>query len=168
MPEHKCLHCGQTYQTMTGDYHYLESGLDNFWICGIEIYRCECGESAAIPHLLEIHRTIAKCVIMQKIPLSGKEIRFLRKHMALKAIEFAKRLGVDNATVSRWENSREHPSDVADRVIRLSCAVHLGYYDEARQLFDNIFPEISSENPSIPNFIAADQLGKFSCVQACQ
>jgi DNA-binding transcriptional regulator YiaG len=168
MPKHKCLRCGEIYQTEIGEYHYLESGLDNLWLCGIEIYRCKCGESAAIPQPLTLHRTIAKCLLMQKNPLSGKEIRFLRKHMAMKAIEFAKRVGVDNSTVSRWENGKENPSDTADRVIRLSCTARLGYYEEARQLFDYIFPEISSKHPSIPIFIATDRLGNFSCVRECR
>lgn len=168
MPKHNCLRCGEVYQTSIGDYHYLESGLDNLWLCDIEIYRCKCGESAAIPQPLNIHRTIAKALLMRKTPLSGKEIRFLRKHMGMKAIEFAKRLGVDNSTVSRWENGKDNPSDAADRVIRLSCAVRLGYYDEAKQVFDDIFPEIGPDNPTVPIFIAANHLGKFSCVKECR
>lgn len=104
---------------------------------------------------------------MQKSPLSGKEIRFLRKHMAMKAIEFAKRVGVDNATVSRWENDKENPADAADRAIRLSCAVRLGYYEEAKQIFEDIFPEIGPNNPRVPIFIAADRLGRFACVKEC-
>ncbi len=168
MQTHKCLRCGQAYQITKEDYHYLESGLDNLWLCGVEVYRCECGEFAAIPHPIEIHRAIAKCLLMSKTPLLGKEIRFLRKHIAMKAIAFAKRVGVDNATVSRWENGKESPSDAADRVIRLSCAVRLGYFEEAKQLFEDIFPEIGHDNPSIPMFIAADQLGRFSCVRECR
>jgi DNA-binding transcriptional regulator YiaG len=168
MAEHKCLHCGQAYQTTIGDYHYLESGLDNFWICRIEIYRCECGESAAIPQIIELHRTIAKCLLTQKSPLSGKEIRFLRKHMAMKAIDFAKHLGVDNATVSRWENEKGPHSPVVDRFIRLSCAVRMGYFNEAKQLSDDIFSQISPEITATPFYIAADQTGKLTCAQECR
>jgi putative zinc finger/helix-turn-helix YgiT family protein len=168
MTKHKCLRCGEPYKITIEDYHYLESGLDNLWLCDVEVYRCQCGESAAIPQPIEIHRAIARCLLMSKTPLSGKEIRFLRKHIAMKAIEFAKRIGVDNATISRWENGKENPSDVADRVIRLACAARLGYSQEAKQLFEDIFPEIGHDNPIIPMFIAADQLGRFSCTRECR
>jgi putative zinc finger/helix-turn-helix YgiT family protein len=168
MPKHKCLRCGEEYKIAIEDYHYLESGLDNLWLCGVQVYRCQCGISAAIPQPIEVHRAIAKCLLMSKTPLSGKEIRFLRKHLAMKAIDFAKRIGVDNATVSRWENGKENPSDIADRAIRLACAARLEYYKEAKQLFEEIFPEIGQDRSSAPMFIAADQLGHFSCTRECR
>jgi len=168
MDNHKCLHCGKEYQTNIEDYHYLESGLDNFWIREIEVYRCDCGESAAIPQPLAISKEIAKCLIIKTTPLTGKEIRFLRKHMTMKAIEFAKRIGVDNATVSRWENEKDPHSPIADRFIRLSCAVEMGYIDEVKQLLNEIFPEITPANPSTHFYISADQLGRLSCSQACR
>ena len=168
MSPHKCLRCNEEYRTEIGDYHYLESGLDNLWICGVEIYRCDCGESAAIPNPIEIHRVIAKCLLMRRTPLTGKEIRFLRKHMVMKAIEFAKRIGVDNSTVSRWENGKEKPSDIADRAIRLSCAARLGYHREAELLFDEVFPEIAVDNLPNPIYLAADQSGHFTCSKECR
>ena len=168
MSPHKCLHCNEEYKTEIGDYHYLESGLDNFWICGVEIYQCACGESAAIPNPMEVHRIMAKCLLMQNSPLTGKEIRFLRKHMVMKAIEFAKRIGVDNSTVSRWENGKETPSDIADRAIRLSCAVRLGYHKEAEELVNEVFPEISKGNLPIPYYLAADRSGHLTCSKGCR
>jgi len=167
MTKHNCLRCGEVYQTRIGDYHYLESGLDSLWISGIEIYRCACGESGAIPQPLKIHRAIAECLLQKETPLSGKEIRFLRKHMAMKAIDFAKLVGVDNATVSRWENEKDKPSDIADRAIRLFCAVRLGYKG-AKQLIDDIFPKIDPQKQTIPIYIAADQLENFSCAKECR
>ena len=167
MPEHKCIRCGQDYQITKEDYHYLESGLDNLWICGIDIYRCACGESGAIPQPLKIHRAIAECLLQNETPLAGKEIRFLRKHMAMKAIDFAKLAGVDNATVSRWENGKDKPSAIADRAIRLLCAGRLGY-EGTRQLIDDIFPKIDAQKQTIPIYIAADKLGRFSSATECR
>jgi transcriptional regulator with XRE-family HTH domain len=88
--------------------------------------------------------------------------------MAMKAIEFAKRLGVDKATISRWENGKENPSDPADRAIRLAYAARMGYFQESKQLFEEVFPEIDPHLPSVLIFIAADKKGKFSCVRECR
>ena len=129
----RCPVCKEEHETNLGDYLYLESGLDNVWLCGVEILRCSCGESPLIPHPFAIHDAIAHCVLTQKASLGGKEIRFLRKRMAIKALEFARLLGVDNATVSRWENDKDKPSDQADRLIRLLYTNRMGLQKEAEE-----------------------------------
>ncbi|MBM4300248.1 MAG: helix-turn-helix domain-containing protein [Deltaproteobacteria bacterium] len=169
MSEIACPSCGQERETVQGDYQYRESGLDNVWICGIEIFHCPCGESSAlIPNILELHQTIAKCLLQQKRRLTGKEIRFLRKRMAMKGKDFAKLAGVDNATVSRWENEKEAPSDPADRFIRLFYAIRMELHREAEELIKNIFPEIKPGQPTIPIHVMADRMGHLSCSSECR
>ena len=166
----KCPSCDQMQETTKGDYQYLESGLDNVLICGIELFNCKnCGEkSALIPNILEIHKTIGKCLLEQKRRLTGKEIKFLRKHMAMRGKVFAELIGVDNATVSRWENGKENPSDVADRCIRMFYAITMNLHEEANELIKNIFPLITSGQPEIPIFVMADKMGKYICSKECR
>lgn len=164
MSKIKCPNCGREQETFVGEYQYLESGLNNVIIEGIEIFRCPCGEhSALIPHIVELHKTIAKCLIEQTRPLNGKEIRFLRKNMGMKAMNFARLLGVDNATVSRWENDKEKHSDIVDRFIRLIYANEMGMYQEAEKLIKNILSDIDATKPHLPIFVMADKLGHFTC-----
>jgi putative zinc finger/helix-turn-helix YgiT family protein len=159
-----CPNCGQEQETSLGDYRYLESGLDNVIIRGIEIFQCTCGEhSALIPNIMEIHKLIAQCLLEQTRPLAGKEIRFLRKNMSMKAVDLARLLGVDKATVSRWENDKEKHSDIVDRFIRLLYANERGMYQEADKLIKQILSVINSSHPKLPIFIMADQLGDFTC-----
>ena len=55
--------------------------------------------------------------------LTGAEVRFLRKAgLGLSQIDFARTVGVDPATVSRWENDKEPVGTPADRAIRLMAA----------------------------------------------
>jgi putative zinc finger/helix-turn-helix YgiT family protein len=166
----KCPTCGRMQETIKGDYQYRESGLDNVLICGIEIFNCKnCGEeSALIPNILELHKTIAKCLLTQKRRLTGKEIRFLRKHMAMQGKVFAELIGVDNATVSRWENGKENPSDIADRCIRMFYAIIMNLHEEANELIKNIFPVITSGQPEIPISVMASKMGKYICSKECQ
>ena len=164
MSKVNCPNCGQEHETFMGEYQYVESGLDNVIIEGIEIFKCPCGEySALIPHILELHKTIAKCLIEQMHPLSGKEIRFLRKNMGIKAMNFARILGVDNATVSRWENGKEKHSDIVDRFIRLIYANEMGMHQEAERLIKDILSDIDATKPQLPIVIMADKLGHFTC-----
>lgn len=156
-----CPACGRLGETVVGDYHYLESGLDNVWLCHIELFRCPCGEEGPlIPNPIELHNLIGTRVVTQKHPLSGREIRFLRKRLALTGIKFAELLGVDNATLSRWENDKETPSSLADRCIRLLYATRMGLHQEARELAEGMLTEIKPQGPKVPIHIRTDPSGK--------
>jgi putative zinc finger/helix-turn-helix YgiT family protein len=123
----KCPSCRSIRQTHKGEYHYTESGLPNVWLSGVDIFECECGERfALIPCIEELHKLIGKTLIGKDDQLSGKEIRFLRKHMMLMSKDFAKELGVKNVSVSRWENDDSRPSESTDRLIRLIYAIKMG------------------------------------------
>lgn len=163
-----CPACGRPGETVIGDYHYLESGLDNIWLCGIELLRCPCGEEGPlIPNPVELHNLIGACLVSQKHSLSGKEIRFLRKRLALTGIKFAELLGVDNATLSRWENDKEKPSSLADRCIRLLYAARMGLQKEVKELAEGILAEIKPQHAKTPIHIRTDPFGRFTCAAAC-
>jgi putative zinc finger/helix-turn-helix YgiT family protein len=165
MSKINCPNCGKIVETHKGEYRYLESGLDNVIIRGIEVFQCPCGEhSALIPKIVELHKVIASCILEQKWPLSGKEIRFLRKNMGMKATDFSHLLGVNKSTVSRWENEKEPFSEIADRLIRLLYATSMGMHEEAQKLAKNILSKIDKTHPQVPIFLMADQLGRFSCI----
>jgi putative transcriptional regulator len=123
----KCPSCKKMRQTHKGEYHYTESGLPNIWLRGVEIFKCDCGEKFAfIPCIEELHKLIGKTLIQKDEQLTGREIRFLRKHMMLKSKDFAKELGVQFVTVSRWENGASQPPESVDRLIRLVYAIKTG------------------------------------------
>lgn len=169
MSKIKCPNCGRKQNTFIGDYKYLESGLDNVIIRGIEIFQCVCGEhSAFIPQIMEIHKAIAKCLIEQTRPLAGREMRFLRKNMGMKAIDLSRFLGVDNATLSRWENDKDKHSAIVDRYIRLLYANRMNMPHEANILATDILSAIDATHPNLPIFLMADQLGHFTCFHECR
>jgi putative zinc finger/helix-turn-helix YgiT family protein len=102
------------------EYLYTESGLDNVTLKNFPQYRCVCGETLlGIKNIESLHRTIASILTKKKSPLTGKEIRFIRKEMGLRAKDLAEILGVTPVTVSRWENDTEKPEIAKDKFIRL-------------------------------------------------
>lgn len=78
-------------------------------------------------------KSICESILLKPMILSGAEIRFLRKNLALKITEFAQLLGMDRVTVSRWENGHEMPSRSADRLVRLTYAVEANIPENARE-----------------------------------
>jgi putative transcriptional regulator len=139
----KCPSCRQMKQTHMGEYHYTESGLPNVWLRGVEVFECDCGEKFAfIPCLEELHKLIGKTLIKKEDQLSGREIRFLRKHLMLKSKDFAKELGVKDVTVSRWENEASQPPESVDKLIRLFYAIKMGLRKTDTDLVMDNFPKV--------------------------
>jgi len=120
--EIKCDTCSGLTKVRDGQtYHYKECGLDNVYLENVELRECEaCGTATPrIRRILDLHATIARAVALKPGPLSGAEIRFLRKQLGLKAREWAVLLRIDQATLSRWENGVQQIGPQADTLIRL-------------------------------------------------
>lgn len=107
------------------DYRYVECGLKNVVLHEVATRECgNCGNRlVSIPRVAELHQALARCVAEQRARLSGAEVRFLRKHIGWSGRDLAARMGVDPATVSRWENGHEPIGPAADRALRL-MAMH--------------------------------------------
>lgn len=123
------MHCPQCGTTMKyrkeQNYRYRESGLNNV-IVVVPVHSCpKCGE--VLPEIRDIkglHAAIADHLFGKRTPLTGAEIRFLRKQMGMKAKELAAILGVDAVTVSRWETGTKRVGDVTDRLVRCLYLFH--------------------------------------------
>jgi putative zinc finger/helix-turn-helix YgiT family protein len=117
----KCYVCGgKVKEIKDTPYKYDECGL-NVVLCGITQYECSaCGEKcASIPDIKGLHRLIGTIICQKrKAILRPQEIIFLRKSLQYKAKELSRILGVDPATVSRWENGKQDISDTHDRLLR--------------------------------------------------
>ena len=107
--------------TSSSPYHFVGSGLPNVYLIGIKYKVCKiCGDGAAdIPAIKKLMQVIARAVVESEAPLTGPEIRFLRKRLGKKSSEFGRLIGVTSEQVSRWENSHNPPERSADKLIRV-------------------------------------------------
>jgi putative zinc finger/helix-turn-helix YgiT family protein len=82
-------------------------------------YRCpECGEVYySYGDIESLNRTIVSLLSQKEGPLTGAEIKFLRKHLGYSTDTLARILGIEPATMSRIENKQEH-SGTIDNFIR--------------------------------------------------
>ena len=119
---HDCRdHEVERHATIERPYHFVSSGLSNLFLAGLRYYVCsKCGrQSAEIPALKGLLSLIARDLVRQPLPLSGEQIRFLRKQLGKRAVDLALMFDVKPETYSRWENHKQCPSPMADRLIRL-------------------------------------------------
>ncbi|MGO8999952.1 MAG: type II TA system antitoxin MqsA family protein, partial [Polyangiaceae bacterium] len=117
----KCRTCGEgETKTSTENHLYVESGLPNVVLAGVNVRRCaKCGAfEVLLPRVTELHRVIANAVIHKPARLSGAEVKFLRKHLGWSGADFAAHMGVDPTTVSAWENERKPFGTSSDRLLR--------------------------------------------------
>lgn len=143
----KCRKCKQLMNLMVEDHRYLESGLDNVILRQIDTFRCDCGEKVVgIPKMPELNALIGKTLAEKKSSLKGKEIRYLRKNMGFTAKKLSEIMGIDNATISRWEADLQKPAKTHDHFFRLLYLTEKRVpVDQVKQIVESIFPEIDSQ-----------------------
>lgn len=127
-------------------YHYVESGLDNVFIEGLEPVIDDDGDEViTIPYVAGLHAEIARGIVTRSGTINGAELRFLRTEMGLTQSELATKVNVDGQTIGRWERG-EHPIDKnAETVIRRIAGERL------IEAFDQSIEDLVRQIQSISN-----------------
>jgi putative zinc finger/helix-turn-helix YgiT family protein len=122
-----CSNCESVAKLKEGIYEFKESGLKHVTLKGINLISCDvCGNvDPIIPNVNDLMAALAWHIATQKYRLDGEEIRFLRKYLKMSAKEFARLIGVDNTTLSKWENDSDGIGQSSERLVR-SMALALG------------------------------------------
>lgn len=123
--EHDCeVRAEKRLATAGAPYHFVGSGLDNVYLVGVTYYVCpDCQlQSAEIPALKNLFDALARTIVEKQSALTGPELRFLRKHLRKKAIDFAPLVGITPQHLSKLENSDDSIDSSLDKLIRLSFA----------------------------------------------
>jgi len=117
----------ERFATGKSPYHFTDSGLDYVYLSGIAYFKCRNGHRLAdIPAVEQLMELIARDVVEKPAALTGPEIKFLRKRLSKKAVDFAKEIGLEPETLSRIENSKRQAKESTDKLIRLYYAVSSG------------------------------------------
>jgi DNA-binding transcriptional regulator YiaG len=92
----------------------------------VPVKKTKSGDVIALPpHVLE--ELAAKAVIKERIPLRGREVRFLRKTLGLSLEKFAAKLGLSAGTVLHWERAEDSQlSSMNEAGVRAFVAEELG------------------------------------------
>ena len=142
MDGHKsCLSCGGSLQSLDQSYHYLECGLPNVYLEGVQSKCEQCGEiEVTIPNVPGLHRAIGDHVIRYG-SLTPAELRFLRKSARLTQEQLANEMEINRSTINRWETADEKVwSKSEDFLIRVIWVQHMyGLRDELDALKNQLF-----------------------------
>ena len=119
----KCMHCGHAMTTKRENVPYM--ALPGTVLVDVPVSRCpSCGEyEVAIPAIDQLNQMLAQEVIRKPSRLAGAEVRFLRTYLGLSGADFAKLIGSDPATVSRWEGDKQPIGHHTDLLLRAMVAL---------------------------------------------
>lgn len=143
----QCSNCGKEAKVSRGSYYFIESGLDNVVLQGIELIRCEAcdTEDPIIPRINDLMRLLAVAIIGKPYRLRGEEIRFLRKYLRKTGAEMARLLHVTKTTISKWENDDDQIGEQSDRLLRVyALALGEGLEAKLKEMIE-LFPRIESD-----------------------
>ena len=131
-------------------FHFPDSGLPNVYLVGIRYFSYPDGRIVPeIPAIKQLMQLIARNLIGRKEALTGDEIRFLRKRLGQKQVDFSRAIGIEPETLSRCENGHQKLGESNDKFIRLYYAV---------SAFDDI--QLNELRKQIPEMLSAWREGR--------
>jgi putative zinc finger/helix-turn-helix YgiT family protein len=115
-----CAKCGGPLRISGRKHHYVECGLPNVTLHGVEVRTCQsCGEvEAAIPNLEGLHACLAHAIVERRSAMTKEEFRFLRQFLGHSSQDFAKMLDVTPETMSRWQSGKHEIPRSVDLLVR--------------------------------------------------
>ncbi|SRR6266700_22854 len=135
----------EQFATPGKPFLFLDSGLSNIYLVGIRYFTYPDGRIVPeIPAIKQLMQLIARDLIEQESAMTGDEVRFLRKRLGQKQIDFARSIGIEAETLSRCENGRQRLSETNDKFIRLYYALEAlddNSLSELRQSLRQMFLE---------------------------
>jgi len=105
---HDCTASGTEYiATPERPYHYVGSGLGNVYLVGVKYRTFDNGsqQAAEIPALKHLLAAIGRTIVEKQSPLSGTQVRYLRKRLKVRQIDFAAMIGLTPQRLCTLESS---------------------------------------------------------------
>lgn len=98
------------------------------------------GEEILDIDMYNLQISVLKYLIFKKTPLTGSQLRFIRKFMKLSTTDFAKKVGVTHTTILSWEKEEASINPTADVYIRMEILKTLQDAD-VRKFFNEVTVE---------------------------
>ena len=126
---------------------------------GIHVYTCSgCNESfEEYPVTRAFKEYIVRSLVTVKRPLTGKEVAFIRKNLGYSATKWSTLIGVNNVTLSNWENEKKKHNKTAEMALRMRAALALEISPtDIASVSDEAIVEISALPITTPLSVASN------------
>jgi putative zinc finger/helix-turn-helix YgiT family protein len=139
----KCVKCGGTVRVVGHTHRYVESGLPNVILHGVDVRKCsKCSEEeVAIPNVTGLHNSLAGMIVGRRSAMTREEFRFLRQFLGRSSQEFAKLIDVSAETVSRWQTGQHEIPRSVDLLVRLLVTRTEARIDYTDEIIEKMRPQ---------------------------
>jgi putative zinc finger/helix-turn-helix YgiT family protein len=126
----RCTECGEPQREERQTIDYPESGLDNVQLTNVPVWICPNEHrEIEIPAVTQLHELLAQLIVRKPAPLTGAEVKFLRRRVGLQSKDLAERLGITPVQLSRLETGARRITRPTDLLIRLVAAAMIAARD---------------------------------------
>jgi len=104
-------------------YRFVDAGLPNVELVGIRYFVCKVCKrivKAEIPAVKDLLDALGRAVVTKVSPLTGDQLRFLRKRLGIRQADFASVLKVSAEQLSRLENEHSTLTGAMEGYVRLA------------------------------------------------
>lgn len=130
----KCFECDETCEIKKlRAFNYTGVNLDNIVLLNVEVETCAAchTETPLLRNLKKLHNAIGVAIALQRVHLSGADIRYLRRSAGFKISDWAKRVGVAEAHYARLESGDRSITAQVDLLARINFLNALKQQDPA-------------------------------------
>jgi DNA-binding transcriptional regulator YiaG len=116
----ECLECGGPAAVTRGPVQLDELSAV---MVEAEVHTCPKGHGfTGFTAIMKTYQAIADKLLTKPTPLTGEEIRFLRKHIGMSSKDFAEFMSVAPESVSKWENDKMPMTALYEKRLRARVA----------------------------------------------
>lgn len=121
------------------------------------------GEEVLDVDMNKLQITVLKVLIFKPSPLTGEQLRFIRKFFGMSTTEFAKKFGVTHPTILKWEKNQNPINPATDFYIRL-CVLQQIQEGDLKKLCAEITAEMLAAHKAMKeSAIEIDQQQLMAC-----
>ena len=123
----------------------------------------EMGEEILDIDLYKLQITVLRFLIYKPTPLTGDQLRFIRKFLEMSTTEFAKKFGVTHPTILKWEKGTTAINPTAEFCMRLYALQYLQNGDLRRLCSEITVENLASRGKMIDSPIEIDEQKLMAC-----
>lgn len=123
------------------------------------------GEWAIDIDFNKLQLVVLHCLLYKRAPLTGPELRYIRKFLEMSMVDFGKIFGVTHVAVVKWESGKTRIPLSTDVYVRLYALNYLRVKDkEFRVLYNTISPaSLSKKKGEKMRLISIDAVEDLKC-----